>query len=799
MAAWALLIGLAAGAARADGQDDRAAREARVAQQLRDHQAKGMIQRGKQLLAEGSYAEARDAFRRALKYRPDDPAATKLLAETELALGSANAMGSLRDRQAFRAEQLVRQAEMELFDARKALEKKNYAEAIAKADRVLANARYIQQPDRARALRQQAGKVLELARPAQKAQAMAKREEELKLAKAEAEAHRFESQGEMIRELRDRGWKHLRAGRTDDALATASRMLAIAPGNRDAILLQEEARLAGLGERPTLAGTPKKVRESADSLLDEAVRELKIEEDIQNKVVVAGEKERAAVRALDRPMEAWEREARAALDEEVTLGFDGVPLHEAVATIRKLSKLNIIIDPSVETRDVPITIDRSTMPLGSVLGWVARLGELEYTLRHGAVLVTTPTGMLRGPVQRIYDVSTFIAPVEDSSPLSGVLPLEPFASTAESGAPEDVDPELIGRGWADFIRTTIAQDTWRQEGMPQVKQEEQPHYSISYRNGRIVVVHTPEVHEEIEDLLNNFRKARNLQVHILARFLEITKRYLDEMNVSVLYDSGVQRSAYDPAVPTPFGTLAEEPKGDKRYRAQGDITPDHNVGDLSRFGGFTNSGGLTGVYTWESSDGQFLQIVLESVLKGGKGSLLSAPRLTCFNTQRANLQVLTNYNYVRRVSTDNEPEIGNIPEGIVFDVQPFVSADRRYITLVLQPQMRELVELIEYNYSTEPQTIDQGNFAVSIFQESYIQIPTTRLRSMGTTVTVPNGGTLLLGGFDEVEEQAGSSNVPFLEGIPVIRTILRGWRRNEGRRAFIMLVTAQTVPDLFEE
>ncbi|NQT89441.1 hypothetical protein HQ560_21915, partial [bacterium] len=180
--------------------------------------------------------------------------------------------------------------------------------------------------------------------------------------------------------------------------------------------------------------------------------------------------------------------------------------------------------------------------------------------------------------------------------------------------------------------------------------------------------------------------------------------------------------------------------------------------------------------------------------------VLQAPRLTCFNTQRANVQVLTNHNYVRRVSTDNEPEIGNIPEGIVFDVQPFVSADRRYITLVLQPQMRDLVELVEFQYSTEPQTVDQGNnFSLSVWQESYIQIPTTRLRSIGTTVTVPNGGTLLLGGFTEVEEVAGSSNVPFLEGIPIIRTILRGWKRNEGRRSLIMLVSAQTVADVFEE
>jgi len=163
------------------------------------------------------------------------------------------------------------------------------------------------------------------------------------------------------------------------------------------------------------------------------------------------------------------------------------------------------------------------------------------------------------------------------------------------------------------------------------------------------------------------------------------------------------------------------------------------------------------------------------------------------------MQVLVNYNYVRRVTTDDEPEIGNVPEGIIFDVQPFVSADRRYITLILQPQMRELVELATYHYSTEVDVIDQGDVSVGILQESYVQLPTTRLRSLGTTVTTPNGGTLLIGGFAEAEERYALAGVPFVEAIPCLGRLLRSWDKAEGRRSLIMLVTAETVPHIFEE
>ncbi|NQT87029.1 hypothetical protein HQ560_09710, partial [bacterium] len=629
IAACTLLCALMAAPAHAEGQAEK---EAEVARQLREIEARGFVKRGKQFLGKGEYAEAREAFQGALARRPDDKATQKLLAETELALGTANAMGSVRERQAFRGEQLVRQAEMGVFEAEKALKQKQYAKAAAQADRVLANARYIENSERARSLRTRAEGVLQVARPAQKAEAQARRQADLDRVKADADVEGAQSTGERVRDLRERGYKAYRAGRLDDALESASKMLRIDPGNRHAIQLQDEVRLAHLSEKPTLAGVPKERRENTDGLLDTAVKEMKIDEGIESEVVLAGDKDKRSIRALDRPMEAWERDAHTALEQYTKLGFDNVPLHEAVETIRKVSNLNIIIDPSFKARETLVTFPEARMPVGSILGWVGKFAGLDYTLRNGAVLLTTPTGMMRGSERRIYDVAAFLAPVEDSVPVAGNGPLEPFAAPADYNDPGDQSNETIGKGWADFIRLTIQPGTWRQEGAPRVKQEEAPQFSIQYRNGRIVVVHTPEVHEQIEELLNNFRKARNLQVHIVARFIELNKGYIDELSVSAVFQSSL--------APTNNGKT-------RKHFMDGDVTQDPNVGDPARFGGFGSSGGLDMVYTWAGDD--VLQVLLHAVLKERKGSVLQALRLTCFNTQRANVQVLTNHNYVRRV------------------------------------------------------------------------------------------------------------------------------------------------------
>jgi type II secretory pathway component HofQ len=64
---------------------------------------------------------------------------------------------------------------------------------------------------------------------------------------------------------------------------------------------------------------------------------------------------------------------------------------------------------------------------------------------------------------------------------------------------------------------------------------------------------------------------------------------------------------------------------------------------------------------------------------------------------------------------------------------------------------------------------------------------------------VPDGGTILVAGFVEAEDNKGVSTLPFVEGIPIVKQLLRGWARNDGRRSYIVLVSAQIVPDLFEE
>jgi len=739
---------------------------------LRGQEADLLATRARRLLAAGGYAEARALLLKATRLDPHNPTYRSLLATAEEALGlhtTGDLLARARQSLVYKSQALVRQAELDLFEGERALKQGDHEEAAQRAQRVLSSVGYVLDAARAADLRAAAERLRDAASRAAHEALDSRRRAQLQRAQAEAQARRrleAPARRDTLAALAKEGRRLLEAGKNDEALEVADRMLRLDPGNPAARALRREVHARRLAT-PDLAGRSPQRRQAEEGLLKELEKEFTPPK--PGAIVTPGpRKSRRAT--LGKQMEPWERELRARLAEEVKVEFRQTPVREALEQLSRIGGINVIVDPAVDLEGKTVSLPPSPMPLESVVGWVAYLSGLRSSIRDGAVFLTAPGRAHERPVTRTYDVSSFLTPPMGSEPLSASGPVEPGPQPTEPVEPPNSDPDAVGQGWAEFIRATVAPGTWGQGG--DALQQQSP-YSIQYRNGRIVVVHTPDVQKQVAELLDSFRRARNLQVHIEARYIQIEKRFLDQLNISFLYGSGTKWTNQN------YSTL---------------LSPATEVAAMPRFDGYAPSGGLSLRYGRVSDD--TLTILLQAVLHEGRGTVLQAPRLTCFNTQRANIQIVRNHNYVRRVSSDFVPEIGNVPEGIIFDVQPFVSADRRYITLVFQPQMRELVAIVPFTYGVQTVQLTENTSAIVPIT---IQLPTTRLRSVGTTVSIPNGGTVMLGGFSEVEEHSGVATMPFVEGIPILRHILRGWDRRDARKSLIMLVSAQTIEDIFEE
>jgi len=123
-----------------------------------------------------------------------------------------------------------------------------------------------------------------------------------------------------------------------------------------------------------------------------------------------------------------------------------------------------------------------------------------------------------------------------------------------------------------------------------------------------------------------------------------------------------------------------------------------------------------------------------------------------------------------------------VRDGIVLDVRPVVSADRRFITLELRPTIAQLVRPIR-EVST---TLGSQNSVT-------IQLPEVNVQRVRTSIPMPDGGTVMLGGTKVSDKQDLRSGVPILNKIPIVSFFFDRKGTYVSNRKLLILLKANIV------
>ena len=132
-------------------------------------------------------------------------------------------------------------------------------------------------------------------------------------------------------------------------------------------------------------------------------------------------------------------------------------------------------------------------------------------------------------------------------------------------------------------------------------------------------------------------------------------------------------------------------------------------------------------------------------------------------------------------ATAPQPEISYAPTGTLLDVDATVSHDRRYVTLTLRPQV------VTLNLN------DNGEISGTNVSGVFIGLPIITLQDIQTTVSVPDGGTLLIGGqklTGEVEREMG---VPVLSKLPIINRAFTNKGKLRDEETLLILIKPQII------
>jgi general secretion pathway protein D len=550
---------------------------------------------------------------------------------------------------------------------------------------------------------------------------------------------------------------------------------------------------------------------------------------------------------------AGETEADAALREKLKreierLSFAEIELKDVIQFLREYSDANIHVNwraltaagieqttkVSVDVRK--ISVKRALdLVLRDVSGSGAAAGaesELRYVVDGGVLTISTKADLAKEPIRRVYDVRDLLVPVPDFEGPRIELRQASMASSDvgtvgggggggaagqgifdQEGAGGDrraseITKEKLMENFVGLVRNAIDRESWADPtsgptaGTPGF---------IQILNGALVVTQTAQNHQALAELIEKLREAKTIQILIEARFITVDSSFLNSVGVDLDFYFNLGSNLTPGAATDPW-TGASVPGHDGS--AWGPGVPGNNkfspMGVQQNSTAFT-SGVNTGVGTNIGSlvtspamslGGTFLDdiqvdFLVQATQARASTRQVNAPRLTLSNSQRAYIMVARQQSYIREYipmvsgnSTANRPVIGFIPTGSVLDVAATASADRRYVLMTVRPQ----VSIQEGQPRVLYIGFDPNNpILIGNNQSLPIELPTVVTQQVETSVSVPDGGTLLIGGQQTSAEAERESGAPVLSKIPILSRLFDNRASVRDDRTLLILVKPKII------
>jgi len=430
-----------------------------------------------------------------------------------------------------------------------------------------------------------------------------------------------------------------------------------------------------------------------------------------------------------------------------------------------------------------------------------------------------------------------VAGGQNGSHLAGNSFAQQVGNPSAGGAPSPISGGPGGLGGAasadfdsliDLIVSTVEFDSWMENGTGEGEIQE------FATNLSLVISQTQSVHEKIADLLEQLRRLQDLQVTIEVRFIRLNDSFFERIGID--FDFNIRGADGNFATATVDALNNSGPSATVGLRADG-VNNDGLAGGIPNFtvdldipfrqGSF----GLARPQFGTPQDiGQFGFAILSDIeafflINASQGNnrsnMLNAPKVTLFNGQQAIIVdtaftpfVVSVIPVVGEFAAAQQPVIVVLSEGTTMTVQAVVSDDRRYVRLTIVPFFSQIGEVKTFTFDGTETTSsssdttdddDDGNDESDSSSDNVtrsgtqVQLPTFEVISVATTVSVPDGGTVLLGGIKRLREGRSEFGVPLLGKVPYIDRLFRNVGIGRETDSLMMMVTPHIIIQEEEE
>lgn len=481
--------------------------------------------------------------------------------------------------------------------------------------------------------------------------------------------------------------------------------------------------------------------------------------------------------------------------QQITLSFDETPFDEAVDFLRDITGLNYVISADaqdlIDNEEVAVSLRLKNISLKNALNLILGSNEsLAWRIESGVIKIGTEEDAVEELVLEFYDVNEIVSTPPDypapelglnlsgggggGGTTGGVLSFDDEEDEGGSGVDAD---KLI-----ELIESKLGEED--EEG------------SVEFSGGIIIVRKSLRAHKKILKLLEALRRTVGIMVTVEARFIQVQDTFLEHIGLDIINQPGTPPQAPVDTfgqINLPRGTNGgpqnvqvgynyTDAQGQANYRA-GIVNALSSLAPAGLPFNISPNGGIALQYNF--LDTFQLQAIVQAVRKTQRARLVNAPRLTVFNGQRSHILNIAQRAYIQDVEVNQtgvipvlNPVIGIINSGAILEVRPTVSHDRRYTSLEVKPTLAtELQPRIP-----APVTLAGG------FTTIPIELPVITIQKLRSTITVPDGGTVLLGGLKNMDEFEGESGVPFLMQIPLLNNLFRRQAFHKLKASLVVLI-----------
>lgn len=390
-------------------------------------------------------------------------------------------------------------------------------------------------------------------------------------------------------------------------------------------------------------------------------------------------------------------------------------------------------------------------------------------------------------------------------------------------------PSLGGVSEADFqplidlIQSTIAPDEWAETGNGDgTIQPFVPNLSL-------IVSQTQDIQDQIQDLLKRLRELNDVQIVVEVRFITLRDTFFERIGVDFDFNINENSGLTPPIGDTvnPSTVIGLDPTGQPTADLDLQFKQGSFASAVPTFGGFdANTAANFGFAILSDIEVFFL---IQAAKGDQRTNISQAPTVTMFNGQSASVSDFQLRPFVTSVipivgdfAVAHQPVISILPDGTTLNVQAVASDDRRFIRMSLVPFFSTVTDVKTFTFDgrrrvrrTSDNLLqdllnqaggnggnDNNTDGTEIETESQgvtIQQPVIAGTTVSTVVSVPDGGTVLLGGIKRMQEGRIERGVPMLSNIPYINRLFKNVAVGRETSNVMMMVTPRIIIQEEEE